>query len=204
MNAVLITNGRSTLKYAHKALQNQSYKCSIIVIENRPWIEANNMALKLVKSSVYLRVDDDMFLHPRTMEFLLDTMKGDPVAHIGKLWEEHTHRVAGAIKLYNVEKVRAMGGFRPNRLGKLDRTFQADAKKHGFEITCADKKAPLGLHACAPWKEQLAYEKLWGYKKSTRSEMRKYNVPVARQYKRFQKMVERKARGTRFWRYIEA
>ena len=200
--AVIITNGRSSFRYAHKALRQQTARCKIHVIRNMPWVEANNHALEVVKAPLMLRVDDDMFLHPRALEFLLQTMRCSSVMHRGKLYEPHTRRIAGRTKIYRVEAVKAIGGFRANRLGKIDRMFERDAGADN--ITIADKRTPVGIHSCPPWREQRKYEALWGHKKSTRMAMKLFRMPLRAQYDMRIWKIERtaKQRDSKFWRWL--
>lgn len=198
---VLITSGRSTWSHALEAAVVQG--AGVHVIRDKSWVEANNLALETVNTPCFMRVDDDMFLHPKALAFMLSGY-GGAIAHTGKLYEHYTRRVAGKVKLYNIAKVRAIGGFRPNVLGKIDRTFERDAKSKCHRITTADKFGPVGLHACGEWEEQLEYEKMWGYKKSTREEMKKYTKSVRWQAKHATRIVERynRASNTEFWKWL--
>lgn len=204
LEAVFITNGRSTAAPAFNRLVAQSLIFRVKVIENKNWIEANNEAIEWTKAGALLRVDDDMLLHPRAIEFMLNTYKG-AICHTAKLYEHFSRRIAGKVRIYNVEKVKSIGGFRANKLGKIDRTFEEDAKKGNHRITTADKHSPVGLHACAPWAEQLEYEKLWGYKKSSRILMKKYRKTVDWQDERADRIIERQNHKgkTKFWQFLK-
>jgi len=177
----------------------------IMVMRNKGWLEANNLALELVSSPYYMRMDDDMFLHPRALEFMLSTYRGH-IAHTGKLYEHFARRCGGKIKVYNTENVRELGGFRPNSRGKIDRTFERDAKEKYHRITTADKHSPIGLHACGTWKEQQRYEELWGYKKSSRGFMKKYRKSPEWQAENTVRIIERynKTHNTEFWKWLNA
>jgi len=204
VEACIITNGRSTFEYALECLKNQTYKVPITIIENRKWVSAVNDSIKFAIKDWVLRVDDDMFLHPRAVEFMVSTLPRKSVMHRAQLYEHHSKMVAGRVKIYNVWKVNHIGGFRPNKLGKIDRTFEEDVKKTKFKISIADKKSPVGLHACAPWEEQLRYEELWGHKKSRRNSMRKYPHSVEWQHEKSADIIERYNRrnNTGFWEWL--
>jgi len=124
--------------------------------------------------------------------------------HRGKLYEHYSKMVAGRVKFYDVKKVLSIGGFRTNRLGKIDRAFEEDAKKHGLKISIACKKSPVGLHAMGTWEEQVAYESLWGNKKSRRGNMKKYDKSPEWQYENCERIIERYNRqnNTPFWKFI--
>lgn len=203
---VFITNGRSTAKYALESLREQTVRAQIMIIEDRPWLEAVNFGLNHVLASHMLRVDDDMLLHPRAIEFMLKTMPKDSVMHRGQLYEHYSKMVAGRIKIYNIKKVRRIGGFRANKMGKIDRKFEEDAIANGLSITIADKKSPIGLHACAPWEEMLYYESLWGHKKSRRKHMKNYTFSPAEQFNKRIKIIERYNRqhNTEFWKWLKS
>lgn len=203
IETVLITNGRSTFGFAMESLRQQTYRTQVMIVQGMRWIDAVNFGLNHVMKPYMLRVDDDMFLHPRALEFMVDTMPKDSVMHRGQLYEHYTKMVAGRVKIYNVEKTKKVG-FRTNRLGKIDRCFEEDTQKKNMKITIADKNSPIGLHACAPWEEMLEYEKLWGHKKSRRGSMKVYDVPVERQFEKRIKIIERynKQHGTRFWEWL--
>ena len=125
LTACIITNERSTYKYARKLLKRQTYEYDdFIAIGNCNWLLANKRLLERVKTTHFIRVDDDMFLHPRAVEFMVDTMPGKSIMHRGKLYEHYSKMVAGRVKIYNTDKVKSIGGFRANKLGKIDRCLR--------------------------------------------------------------------------------
>lgn len=202
ITAFIITNGRSSYPYALKALQEQSVGMPIVTIRDKSWVEANNMALETCSTELMIRVDDDMFLHPRAVEFMLYTYSGKTM-HRGKLYEPHTRRVAGRVKIYDTARSREAGGFRANKLGKIDRTFQ---RAIGVEnIGSADKDSPIGIHCCPPWEEQREYERLWGYRKSTREQMKRFDMPLDEQFDMRIWKIERiaKQKNGRFWKWLQ-
>jgi len=202
-NVAFITNGRSTWRYALGSIERQTVPVCISFYKDIPWVEANNRALSDCKGEIFFRVDDDMFLHPRAFEFMLSSYNG-AISHTAKLYEHFSRRVAGKIRLYNKQKTVAIGGFRPNKLGKIDRTFEGDCERLKHGITTADKHSPVGLHACASWKEQVSYEGLWGYKKSNRDFMRGYKKSVEWQALNAVRLIERynSKNKTAFWNFL--
>jgi len=202
ITAVLITNGRSSYQYALRALEEQSYRLPIITIKDMSWVEANNLALATCPTNLMIRVDDDMFLHPRAVEFMLDTYSGKTM-HRGKLYEPHTKRIAGRVKIYNVERCKEVDGFTANRLGKIDRVFER--RIGSGSISISDKRSPVGIHSCPDWTEQREYERLWGYRKSTRERMKRFDMPLEEQFSMRVWKIERiaKQKNGRFWEWLQ-
>jgi len=184
-------------------LKAQSVKVPIHVISGKKWVQANNEALDLVEADYFLRVDDDMFLHPRALEFMLHNHHGH-IAHTAKLYEHWAKRVGGKVRLYNRHKVKAIGGFRPNALGKIDRTFARDAQINCHRITTVDKHSPVGIHACGTLSDQKRYQKLWGYKKPCMPFWKQYHKTVGWQASHAIKLIEKynKREGTVFWGWL--
>ena len=201
ITAFLITNGRSSYQYALKALEEQSLKIPIVTIRDMNWVEANNLALETCPTDLMIRVDDDMFLHPRAVEFMLETYSSKPM-HRGKLYEPHTKRIAGRVKIYNCGQCREAGGFRANRLGKIDRIFERTIGHDNISI--GDKQCPIGIHSCPSWAEQLRYERLWGHRKSTREQMKRFRISLEEQYDMRIWKIERiaKQKNGRFWKWL--
>lgn len=203
---VFITNGRSTAEYALQSIQEQTVRKQIMVVENKRWLDAVNFGLYHVHEPYMLRVDDDMFLHPRALEFMLETMPKDSAMHRAPLYEHYSKMVAGKVRIYKVKVAKRIGGFKANRLGKIDRIYKAEVEKGGYKITTAGKKSAVGLHACAPWNEMVGYEALWGHKKQRRENMKRYKLSVEDQYSKRVKIIERYNRQnrTKFWEYLKS
>lgn len=204
MTAVLITNGRGTASFARKWLDAQSIGLPVITIQDRMWLDANMIMLDTAPTDLVLRVDDDMFLHPRAVEFMMSNYHGT-VAHVAKLYEHWEKRPGGKIKIYNVPLVKRMGGFRIDRQGKIDRPFEKDTRKYGMDISAACKKSVVGLHACASYEDCLEYEKLWCRKKRVTRHARKYDKSVEWQSVHTVKIVEgyNRRHNTEFWKWLK-
>jgi len=124
IEAFIITNGRGTFEYAHRSLKEQTFKnLKITVIRDRKWIDAVNECLSKCSSTFFIRVDDDMFLHPYCVEYMYHQAKRINQRRIAayscKLWEDWAGKIAGSVKVYHKKNVVSkLGKFRVNKLGK--------------------------------------------------------------------------------------
>lgn len=208
----IITNGRSTFEYTQKSVENQTVKRPVTVIRDMLWIDALNECKNRSKSKYYLRVDDDMFLHPKAVEYYLHILSSARKCGVYecKLWEDWTNKPAGNLKAYNTRVVKRVG-FRPNHLGKVDKNFYIDLKKTKY-IRVKDRSM-IGLHACPSISDQKKYRKLWRdhNAKISRREFSKtfdniihtFNKSVERQYKDIRRLKKINRRyGTSFCKFI--
>ena len=213
IEAYILTNGRSSFKYAEKALEAQTVPININVVRNKSMTEAMNGILKTAKSEWILKVDDDFILHPMAVQYIKETI---PVSERYALWwwclwETFTNRRIQCIKVYNRERSLKVGGFRANGMGKIDRLYMHDLEKQGYRIR--KDKSIIGLHACAPWNENVAYEAIWSRvakvphvkSKDKRGKMKKYRTPLIEQYKRRIPVINKynKAMKTKFHFYLQ-
>lgn len=218
VEAFIITNGRSTFEYALKSVEEQSVDLKkITVIRDMKWIDAVNRCVELCESRFFLRVDDDMFLHPRCVEYMYrQTVKNKKVnriaAYVCKLWEDWQSYVAGSIKLYQTARVKEMGGFKANAMGKIDKPFEVAMKKKKF-IVVKDNKSVVGVHGMGTWEEQEHYRTLWlknnskiKYKRPKKYllSQKRYKKTPHKQYviaKGLRKVNKRRNSG--FWHFLE-
>lgn len=161
----IITNGRSTFKYALESAEKQEADVRITIIENMKWVDALNRCLELCQSDFYLRQDDDMFIHPLCVKYLLYKAKKVPNigAYMGKLWEDWSGRPGGNIKLYNKTAVKNIG-FKANKLGKVDKPFFKKMLKTKYKAI--KDNSLVGLHACGTIEDEKMYRDLWLTKNS--------------------------------------
>jgi len=216
IESFVITNGRSTCDYAIKSIEEQSVKVKITVIRDMKWIDAVNRCVQLCSTKFFIRVDDDMFLHPRCVEYMYHQIikhkKTNRVAaYVCKLWEDWQSYVAGSIKVYHMDRVKDMGGFKVNLMGKIDKPFEAQRKKNKF-IVVKDASV-VGVHGMGTWKEQKEYRKLWLQNNSKVQYIRprkylanqkKYKKSACQQYmiaKGLRKINKRRRSG--FWNLIK-
>ncbi len=227
ISVFIITNGRSTFEFCHKSIQNQDgVEFDIHVVRDKKWVEANNYCLNSCTSDNFLRVDDDMILHPKALLFVyhqirVKEMKKRHALRFWKLWEPWRNQAVNAIKLYKVKIVKRIGGFRASHLGKVDATFMADLAKSGYGHT-ADKSM-FGVHSCSTFEENLNYAKMRGegkgrdfkrkasgLKRDIGCYLRDHTVgdPLEFQYKlatgtRLEKLNCRHGRKTRFYEFLK-
>lgn len=217
VEAFIITNGRSTFDYVLKSVEEQTVDLKITVIRDMKWINAVNKCVKLCKSKFFIRIDDDMFLHPLCVEYMYRKISSHRkstriAACICKLWEDWQSYVAGSIKLYQTDRVKDMGGFTANKMGKIDKPFEKIRKRKRF-LVIKDNKSVPGVHGMGTWKEQERYRALW-LKKNSRikysrprqylNNQRKYKKSPYEQYM-IAKNLRRlnKQRKSEFWRFIK-
>ena len=169
MEAFVITNGRKTLDYTLRSIDEQTLHIKTTVIRDLKWVDALNLCCRQATSDFYFRIDDDMFLHKLAFEYYCEAIKLHK--NIGvyecKFWEDWSSKPAGSLKLYNSSVVKKIG-FRPNRLGKVDKTFAEDLSKTKYARI--KDKSMIGLHACASAEDQIRYRSLWKNNNSTLSE----------------------------------
>jgi len=163
IDVFIITNGRSTFEYCEKSLQLQKdVKFNINVIRDMSWQVAHEELLKKCNSIFALRVDDDMLLHPLALKFMYECVKNQDrkIALRGwRLWEPWSNKVCKGIKVYN-SKIAKKIGFHLDHLGKIDKPFTVNAKKHGYKIKYT--RDVVAIHSCGDFKEHLRYWSMRG------------------------------------------
>ena len=180
-----ITNGRSTFDYSIRSLAG-SWELNerIVLLRDMHWLDAVNACVERCDTPYFFRVDDDFILHPkaaaymkmRVLEYPEPNKLGIYYCH---LWEDWTSRVRESIKVYSVAALRAIGGFKTDNMGKVDRTTNRLLEKAGFRVV--GDPSVVALHACGDWQEQVRYEILWSkmadtpYKKPTHEAMKNYS-----------------------------
>lgn len=189
-----ITNGRSTFEYSSRSvMESADLRDRIVVLSSFKFLDAMTQCVEQCETPYFLKVDDDFILHPKALTYMQNRVLAYPrPQELGiyyfHLWEDWTSRVRESIKIYSVEAIRKIGGFRPDHLGKVDRTTLARLEQAGFKIV-ADPSV-VALHACGSWEEQLEYERLWSdgagtpYQKPTHDAMKAYcgTKPLEQQY----------------------
>jgi len=212
IEAFVITNGRSTFKYALRSMEEQSEKIKITVIRNMKWIDAVNECVKVCGNQYFVRVDDDMFLHPHYVSYIIRVLKRNKnvCMYSCRLWEDWQHKIAGTVKVYNTMLVEKMGGFRASKFGRIDKKFSALANKRKMLIV--KDISIVGIHSCATFKEQERYRKLWAKENAVAKfirppaylkAQRKYSKTLDEQYALLDRLKKKNKRvGTRFYRFL--
>jgi len=219
LQVFIITNGRSTFKYAYKCLQKQNVKP--IVIKDMIWVDALNKMVDICETEYLIRCDDDFLLHKNAVEFIFtkfikkEQENKNVIMGLFKLWEDWASRIIGGIKIYKVKYVRELGGFEANYRGKVDGLFSKKVKKSKYTFT-GDKLSVVGIHSRGTLEEQMQYADLWsdiGDKpytkwkpdKKTTKQMKSYTKSVEDQYKMTTKFLEKlnKKQNSDFYRFIK-
>lgn len=158
-----ITNGRSTHAYSLRALcESIGINSPIVVLRDMNWLDALNYCVEICDTPLFLRVDDDMIVHPRAVAYMLDRSSQEKEFGLVyfHLWEDYTQRVRESIKVYSRDALRAIGGFASDpKTGRVDRSTNGVLERAGYPIV---KDASIvALHVCGTWEEQEKYELLW-------------------------------------------
>lgn len=164
ISVFVITNGRSTYDYCIKAIEESEGVCfEYDVIKDMSWIDANNEILYRCKTPYFVRVDDDMLVHPRCFQYMyhcIDKHDSNKIAMTQwELWEFYSDRSVRSIKLYN-HKLTKEVGYEINHLGKIDKLFRANCNKYDYKISTF--KDIIGIHSCGEVDEHLRYAKMRG------------------------------------------
>jgi len=177
-----ITNGRSTHEYSLMALlQSIGNNSPIVILRNMDWLDALNYCLEICETPLFLRVDDDMIVHPRAVAYMLDRSLQEK--NLGAvyfyLWEDCTQRARQSIKVYSRDALRAIGGFKSDpKTGRVDARTNGPLEHAGYFMV--EDKSIVALHVCGTWEEQERYEKLWSdmaikaYHKPNRKDVKMY------------------------------
>ena len=158
-----ITNGRSTHEYSLMALlQSIGNNSPIVILRNMDWLDALNYCLEICETPLFLRVDDDMIVHPRAVAYMLDRSLQEK--NLGAvyfyLWEDCTQRARQSIKVYSRDALRAIGGFKSDpKTGRVDARTNGPLEHAGYFMV--EDKSIVALHVCGTWEEQESYELLW-------------------------------------------
>lgn len=200
----IITNGRSTFEYCHRAIKEQvGVLVNVHVVEGMKWVEANNHCLTKSAAGFFLRVDDDMILHPKAVLFISQQYDGlrkkgrkRLAMKFWKLWEPWRHQPVNAIKLYNRRIVRKLGGFKANRFGKIDAAFKEQVNNSRYSIKA--NRSMIGIHACGTAEENIEYAKMRGEHKS--KDFKKKSKRLAKDIGRYTETVEYQYRMATEWR----
>lgn len=188
----IITNGRSTFPYSLRSVESQEgVKFNHTVIENMKWVNANNKILDMCKADYFLRVDDDMLLHPYALSYMwhrISTQAPHIIMRTFLLWEPYKKQRVRGIKVYTHKSANKFK-FKQNKLGKIDKVFAQRVKGTSYKIK-TDKNV-VGIHSCSTVDEHLEYARMRGEHKGPhfgkkekilRRTISNYKVPLEGQY----------------------
>lgn len=169
MEVFIITNGRSSFQYVKKSIDNQkNVLFNYNIVENLNWIDACNECLHFSNIPFYLRVDDDMILHPLAVSYYYYLIKNQNTSNSiiinCKLWDFSRNQTISSLKLYNRSLTKNIG-FEIDERGKVDRIFKKKSNSKKY-IYGGDKYSIVGIHASCPIEENMKYAYLRGEDKS--------------------------------------
>jgi len=158
------TNGRSTHECSVKSLCGADH----VLLKNMDYTAALETCVYTCQTDFFLRLDDDMFLHPQALEYVMYTVNKSP-ENIGMffwyLWEDYTQTICQAIKIYRTESMRDIGGFKFLPSGKTDIATLKALKDSGWGIY--EDKSIIAIHARGTKKETVDYYRLWKKRSKT-------------------------------------
>jgi len=169
IDVALITNGAGTFDQALQCLAEQTVRRPVTVIRDRPWLAAQDDANAAGEREWYLRVDDDMWLHPHAVAFYEQRLElladADDFATLCMFWcylyQPWDRQIVPSIKVYNREASRRIG-FRAGRNGSIhdqDNQFLTDAPRWGYHVL--SDTSVVGLHVLRSADDQARYQRLW-------------------------------------------
>ncbi len=184
MTIYSFTNGRSTHKYSVESLCGVDY----ILIKNKDYTTALATCVDTCQTRFFLRLDDDMILHPKALEYIVDVIADAPES-IGMffwyLWEDYTQTIRQAIKVYRTEAMKRIGGFKFLPSGKTDMATMKALKDDGWLVQ--EDKSVIAIHARGTRRETIKYYDLWRkrsktYAKQSYKESLLYSKSIEYQY----------------------
>lgn len=158
------TNGRSTFHYSNASLKKCVRKSPIHVVKNSELGPALNSILETCKTPYFIKVDDDFFLHPESLRFMASQIPHLPenwVFYCCILWDNFWGEKRGNIKLYNIDAVKQVGGFHPNKYGRIDCRLLKQIKKHKKSFVM-DKSSAVGIHVLGSPDDIELHKTIWG------------------------------------------
>ena len=135
-------------------------------------INACNICNDCSNSPYYIRLDDDMILHPLALYYFYATIKNiqsdNAIVHFCRLWEPWNERVCGAVKVYNRKLTKEIG-FELDNCGKIDKLFKKKSIEKNYDYhRIGGKTNIVAIHSACSYDDNLRYSKL-------RNEIKKRN-----------------------------
>jgi hypothetical protein len=196
----VISHERSTLPFCLKALEEQTLSVPSCVYLNVESADATNDIVKNCDCNYFLRLDDDMFLHPAALEYLqykCSELATEAMVAF-RLYDTvfQTAKWCGTVKLYNTEACRNYVFEDPGDWS-LDIRFMRYLEKNNMPWVQCD--SVLGVHANIPRKEREGYlaKTLKRYPALAKGGLYKFdnkfnvfNYPAEKQYKHTKALTE--------------
>lgn len=159
LETFIFTNGSNTFQNCLKSVENQTFKTKITVIENKSLMECMNFCLTNCNSKFFIKIDDDMFLHQKAIEYFRDRLCDnlDIGMYACMLLDYRTRKPIQCIKAYN-KIVSQNVGFVIDKRGKIDKAFHKKLRKNNNVIL---DRSVVAVHALRDLPSQLKYRQLW-------------------------------------------
>jgi hypothetical protein len=157
----VFTNGSSSLEYALRSIEAQTVPCKHSILRDMSILDGMNNAVKQCQSEYYLKIDDDMLLHPRLVEFYEWKLKqlGSPALYGCRLWEPWHKRFVQSVKAYQTRIARKVG-FHADARGKIDVEYVRNLAATGHKALI-DLDSIVAVHALRSVEEQRQYRDIW-------------------------------------------
>ena len=163
VEAFIFTNGAEIAKHCEQCLKAQTVPCPYRIIQGKSLLDAIQFAMEESVSDFFIKLDDDMLLHPRAIEYLTPRLRvcreRRNLAMYGcRLWEPWGNRTIRCIKAYKTKACRDIG-FRSDKRGKIDRAFVADMTQKGYRHL--QDRSVIAVHGLRSLSDQQQYRRLW-------------------------------------------
>jgi len=158
LEAFILTNGSNTFPMCLKSVQDQSLPVDITIIENKSIVKAMNLCVTKCRKPFFVKVDDDMFLHPNAMLYLNDRVRDRFGMYTCKLYEPWRNRLVRCIKAYNT-KVSRQIGFQADQRGKIDTLFLDRLGQTPNRVVF--DHSVVAIHALRDVDSQTQYRNMW-------------------------------------------
>ena len=159
----ILTNGASSYEYTMQSLEAQTYKCKMTTISGMRIDDAMNACHAKCESDYYMVVNDDMYLHPKAVQFYHGFIQrfGRRMGLFAcMLWEPWPrHMLVQCLKVFNRGIARQIG-FSCDRRGKVDRVFLSGLRRFRFPVHI-DEKSVVAMHLMRSRRDQVKYRELW-------------------------------------------
>jgi len=207
LEVFVFTNGSSLLDYTMQSIESQTIRRKVTVLRDMSMIDACNQCIERCKSRFFMKVDDDMFLHPQCLSFYesrVSRMSNHAffAANLLEFWRKKPS-IVYCLKAYD-RKIARKIGFKADKFGRVDRTFLAKAKLRR-QAPVIDKKSVVAVHVLRSLLEQKQYQKIWTGLSKGRVSKRifKTDIPAAEQFLKIESLAEwNRKNSTGFYSYL--
>lgn len=181
IDVCVLTNGRESFKQVIQSLEAQvDVKFDLHVVKNKNIIDACNDCLNYSDASFFIKVDDDMILHPMTLKYYFYRVGSVAVSsfkHVAIygsiLWEPWNGRYCNILKAYD-RRIAKKIGFKPDARGKIDKVYRQACKARNYAVV--KEKSVVGIHAACKASDNMKYCELFGCTKDPKFSIRRKEI----------------------------